>query len=68
MRKIAVDANLLVRNAARRLIPGTAELTGYGVIVPETAGSDEQAGVPQGEGQWRQGASHVRDDQGREGH
>ena len=37
MRKIAVDANLLVRNAARRLILGTAELTGYGVIVPETA-------------------------------
>ena len=37
IRKVAVDANLLVRNAARRLILGTAELTGYGVIVPETA-------------------------------
>lgn len=38
MRKLAVDANILVRNATRRLITGVAEVSGYAVVVPATAG------------------------------
>lgn len=35
--KIAVDAQILLRNAARRMVFGSAELAGVDVIVPETA-------------------------------
>ena len=37
MRKLAVDANILVRNATRRLIVGVAEVSECAVVVPATA-------------------------------
>ena len=35
--KIAVDAQIVLRNAARRMVFGSAELAGVDVVVPETA-------------------------------